>query len=247
MDAQELAILYSGGTDSLALYALAATGGLPALGRPRRIHLLHMLNGMGRFPDWPRNRFETARRILAARVAGSGTLPDAAMQELDMGRLFQGLWLDRYEELMPRYNHKNLVCVACKVGMHTRALLYCLEHYVPAIAAGYARRQAYYPEQTPVFMDKISAFTARFGVQSLFPVYEEFADQVYTRHVLEDLGLPSTGGGERKCLFCQTLTTATEEEIGRYLDDMLPRVAEYVEHRRAGRLRQAADCFPPGR
>lgn len=247
MEQQELAILYSGGTDSLAIYALACLGRHPQLGRPRRIHLLHMLNGMGRFPDFPRNRFETAEKILSRQAAPGANFPATEMAELDSGRLFQGLWLDRYEELMPRYNGKNLVCVACKVAMHTKAILYCLDHFVPLLVAGYARRQQHYPEQTAVFMDKLADFSETFGITTRYPVYEDFADQMHTRHVLEEFGLPSTGGGERKCLFCQTLTTATEVEIGRYLDDMLPQVADYIEHKRAGRVRQAAEVFPPGR
>lgn len=247
MHKQELAILYSGGTDSLALYALAAAGHHPALPRPVRIHLLHMLNGMGRFPEWPRNRFHVAREILGRKVADPARLPAAEMVELDMGRLFQGLWLDRYEELMPRFNGKNLVCVACKLAMHTRAILYCTEHFVPQLVAGYARRQGFYPEQTPAFMERIAAFSARFGITTTFPVFEEFDDQMVTRHVLEEFGLPSTGGGERKCLFCQTLTTATEAEIGAYVEAMIPKLTEYVEHCLAGRVREAAYCFPPGR
>lgn len=247
MTDRELAIMYSGGTDSLAVYVLAATGHHPDLGRPSRIHLLHMLNGMGRFHDFPRNRFEVARKILSANVSSPEKIPDSEMVELDMGRLFQGLWLDRFEELMPLYNGKNLVCVACKVAMHTRAIIYCLERYVPLLVTGYAKRQGYYPEQTPVFMEKISELSAHFGVNTLFPIYDEFDDQMVTRHVLEDHGVPSTGGGERKCLFCQTLTTATEKDIGQYLDDMIPRVIDYVEFRQAGRLKEAANIFPPGR
>lgn len=247
MEKQELAILYSGGTDSLALYTLAAGGHHPGLPRPVRIHLLHMLNGMGRFPDFPRNRFLTAQRILSAKVASPEKLPPAEMVELDMGRLFQGLWLDRYEELMPQYGGKNLVCVACKLAMHARAIVYCIEQLVPHLVAGYTKKQEYYPEQTPVFMEKIAEFSSHFGIRTSFPVYDDFDDQMITRHVLEDLGMPSTGGGERKCLFCQTLTSATEKEIGQYLDDMIPRVIEYVEHRLAGRVREAAQCFPPGR
>jgi hypothetical protein len=243
---QELAILYSGGTDSLALYALASAGHHPGLARPVGIHLLHMLNGMGRFVDFPRNRFLTAQKILLANAADPEKIPAAEMVELDMGRLFQGLWLDRYEEMMPRYNGKNLVCVACKLGMHARAIIYCHEHLVPHFVAGYTKKQDHYPEQTPVFMEKIKELSTRFGISTTFPVYEDFDDQMITRHVLEDFGLPSTGGGERKCLFCQTLTTATEQEIGQYLDDMLPLVGEYIEHRLAGRVREAALCFPPG-
>lgn len=247
MPPQELAILYSGGTDSLALYALAAAGHHPGLPRPVTIHLLHMLNGMGRFPDWPRNRFQVAREILGRKVADPARLPPAEMVELDMGRLFQGLWLDRYEELMPRFNGKNLVCVACKLAMHARAILYCTEHFVPQLVTGYARRQGFYPEQTPAFMERIAALSARFGITTTFPVFDEFDEQLVTRHVLEEFGLPSTGGGERKCLFCQTLTTATEAEIGAYLDAMIPGVIDYVEHCLAGRVREAAHCFPPGR
>ncbi len=247
MSKQELAIMYSGGTDSLAIFALAAAGHHQDLPRPVRIHLLHMRNGMERFPEFPRNRFQVAREILAAKVAPPDVLPDSQMVELDMGRLFQGLWLDRFEELMPLYGGKNLVCVACKIAMHTRAVIYCVEHLVPLLVTGYAKRQGYYPEQTPVFMDKISEFSAHFGIRTQFPIYEDFDDQMVTRHLLEDFGLPSTGGGERKCLFCQTLTTATEKEIGQFLDDMLPRVIEYIEHRQAGRVREAANCFPPGR
>ncbi|OGQ96735.1 MAG: hypothetical protein A2521_07285 [Deltaproteobacteria bacterium RIFOXYD12_FULL_57_12] len=255
MDKQDLAIMYSGGSDSLALYALAALGHHPHLPRPRTIHLLHMLNGFSRFHDFPRNRFLTAKEILEKQKAtvgdstvnGAAPLPETVLVELDMGRLFQGLWLDRYEELMPRYGGKNLVCVACKVGMHARAVLYCIEAFIPTLVTGYARRQGFYPEQTPVFMEKLAAFSRHFGVITHFPVYEEFDDQLVTRHVLEDFGLPSTGGGERKCLFCQTLTTATEKEIGDYLNDVLPRVIDYVEHRLAGRVGAAARCFPPGR
>ncbi|MDF1615011.1 hypothetical protein [Desulfurivibrio dismutans] len=247
MPKQELAILFSGGTDSLAVYALAAMGRHPDLPRPVKIHLLHMLNGMSRFHDFPRQRFAAAQKILATKSTQPEKMPAAEMVELDSGRLFQGLWLDHYEELMPRYNGKNLVCVACKVAMHTKAILYCTEHLVPVMAAGYAKRQNYYPEQTPVFMEKIAALSDHFGIRTIFPVFDDFDDQQVTRHVLEDFGLPSTGGGERKCLFCQTLTTATADEIGAYLDDMLPRAGEYIEHKLHGRVKEAAGVFPPGR
>ena len=254
MEKLELAIMFSGGTDSLALYALAALGHHPDLPRPRHIHLLHMLNGMSRFHDFPRQRFEAAQKIITKQVPlvemhspqSVVKIPETIMVELDMGRLFQGLWLDRYEEYMPRYNGKNLVCVACKIAMHARAIIYCIENFVPHLVTGYAKRQEYYPEQTPVFMEKIARFSEEFGVRTHFPVYNEFEDENVTRHYLEDLGLPSTGGGERKCLFCQTLTTATEKEIGAYLDDMLPMVGKYIELRQAGKVKEAAACFPPG-
>jgi len=247
MEKQELAILFSGGSDSLALYALAAAGAHPEIPRPRGIHLLNMLNGMGRFSSFPEGRFRLSERILRAQLPDSEQIPQSIYIELDMGRLFQGLWLDRYEELMPRYGGKNLVCVACKLAMHIRALIYCIEMLVPQLLAGYARKQSYYPEQTTAFMDRISRLSDEFGIKTVFPVYDDFDDEAVTRHLLEDFGLPSTGGGERKCLFCQTLTTATEKEIGLYLDDMIPRLRRYIDHKLAGRVKDAALCFPPGR
>jgi hypothetical protein len=95
-------------------------------------------------------------------------------------------------------------------------------------------------------MEKIARFSEGFGIRTHFPVYDEFENENVTRHYLEDLGLPSTGGGERKCLFCQTLTTATEKEIGAFLDDMLPIASKFIELRQAGKVKEAADCFPPG-
>jgi hypothetical protein len=243
---KELAILFSGGTDSLALYALATAGQLQNIMQPRSIHLLHMLNGMSRFHDFPRKRFELAKTILSGRFTGDDSIPASSYAELDMGRLFQGLWLDVYEEYMPRYNNKNLVCVACKLAMHTRAIIHCIENLIPLLVTGYSKKQSYYPEQTPVFMKKIAEFSAHFGITTSFPVYDDFDDKTVTRYALEDFGLPSTGGGERKCLFSQTLTTTTEKEIGHYMDDMLPKLTMFINHRQAGRVKEAANCFPPG-
>ncbi len=247
MDRQEISILYSGGRDSVALYTLAFTGKHPAFPRCRRIHLLHMLNGMSRFHDYPRRRFEDVAEILKKQQPFSpgisDNIPENAYVELDCGRLWQELWLNRYEELMPRFNGKNMVCVACKLAMHTRAILYCLRHLVPQLFAGYASRQSCYPEQRPVFMDRVAELSAWFGIDTLYPLYDEFDTEETARHFLEDNGLPSTGGGERKCLFCQTVTTAREDDIASYLDFMIPKLKEYIECRMAGQLHKAAACF----
>ncbi len=243
---QDVAILFSGGRDSLALYALSMSGSHEEIGRPRKIHLLHMLNGMARFPDFPRQRFEISRTILEGQVPSVSECPESTYMELDMGRLFQGLWLDTYEVLMPRFGGKNLVCVACKLAMHARAIIYCVRHYVPLILTGYASRQSRYPEQTPVFMERIRDLSHRFGITSGFPVYDTFSSEEITRHLLEDYGLPSSGGGERKCMFCQTLTTAAQEHIASYIDEMIPRIEEYINFTLSGNIRAACEVFPLG-
>ncbi|NPA95239.1 MAG: hypothetical protein GXO58_07415 [Thermodesulfobacteria bacterium] len=243
---QDVAILFSGGRDSLALYALAMAGYHPEIQRPRKIHLIHMLNGMARFPEFPKRRFEKARDILVKQVPDRQECPESTYVELDMGRLFQGLWLDTYEILMPKFGGKNLVCVACKLGMHAKAIIYCVTNYVPLLLAGYASRQAYYPEQTPVFMERMEHLSQHFGISTKYPIYSDFQEEDTARHLLEDFGLPSTGGGERKCMFCQTLTTAGPEEIGAYLDEMIPKIQDYIEFFLSGKIRKAAEIFPPG-
>ena len=246
MEKQEIAILFSGGRDSIALYALGFLGGHPAFPRCRRIHLLHMLNGMSRFHFFPEQRYETVTRILRRQVPVSTNIPENFFLEVDCGRLWQGLWLDSYEKLMPMFNGKNLVCAACKLAMHVRAILYCVQHLTPLLYVGYTVKQSCYPEQRPVFMEKVAELSDMFGIATRFPLYHEFESEETARHFLEDTGLPSTGGGERKCLFCQTLTTAEEGDISSYLDYMIPCCKKYMEFRLSGRLRKAARCFPSG-
>lgn len=243
---KDSAILFSGGTDSLALYAMSFAGNNNSVPKSERIHLLNMLNGMSRFPHFTKNRFETAKAILESHSPEAKNT-ESILIELDSGRLFQGLWLDRYEEFMPRYNGKNLVCVACKAAMHSRAIIYCLVNDVRLLMAGYTKKQSYYPEQTPTFMDAMAEFSEKFGIETSFPVFDDFSDETISRHYLEDQGLPSTGGGERKCLFSQTYTTATEKETGLYLSDMLPVLEEYINFKISGDSKAAAECFKPGR
>ncbi len=246
MEKQEVAILYSGGRDSLSLHAMAFLGKHPAFPRCRRIHLLHMLNGMSRFHSFPYRRHEQSLKILKKQVPPSSNIPESLYLELDCGRLWQGLWLDSYEELMPRFNGRNMVCVACKLAMHARAIIYCIRYLVPRLYAGYTAKQSQYPEQRPVFMNGVAKLSENFGIITCFPLYNEFDTEDIARHFLEDAGLPSTGGGERKCLFCQTLTTAGEADIAEYLDYMIPVLTRYIECRLSGQVKDAAACFPPG-
>lgn len=243
MEKQDLAILYSGGRDSLALYALAVAGHHPEIQRPYSIHLLHMLNGMGKFHSFPQARYQLARRLLERQLLRPDDAPETNCLELDMGRLLQGLWLDNYEELIPRFGGKNLVCTACKLGMHIKGVLYCVTHHVPLLLAGSASTVSCCPEQTDVFVERIADFSTLFGISTKFPLYGEKNDAHTVCHLLEEFGLPSADGGERTCLFSRSLTSAGEKEIGDYLDAMIPLVVDYMEYTLAGNLQDAAACF----
>lgn len=246
MEKQDLAILYSGGRNSLALYALAMAGYHPEIPRPHFIHLLHMKNGMGSFNSFPKSRYRLARDLLVKQLPRFEEAPASSFLELDMGRLLQGVWLNRYEELMPRFGGKNLVCVACNLGMHASGVMYCIHHHVPKLLAGHVSTSFYCPAQPDVFVKRMVDFSALFGITTMFPFYEEIGDVQTVQHLLEEFGLPSTGGGERKCLFAQSLTSAGDNEISDYLDAMVPLVVDYMEYTLAGRIHDAANCFSPG-
>ena len=242
-----IAIMFSGGSDSLALLSMAYKGQLKGITPPTDIHLLYMLNGMSRFPSFPRERYRIAKELLESQITESNEKPEVHYMELDTARLFQGLWIDHYEELMPRHDNRNLVCVACKVAMHTRSIIYCVENQIDTFITGYAKKQEYYPEQTATFMNRLREFSQLFGVDTRYPVFEDFTDSTVVRHYLEDRGLPSAAGGERDCMFSQTYTTAEEHHTAAYLDDMLPVVSKYLDFTFKGDVKSATACFPPGR
>ena len=243
MSKQDLAILFSGASDSLALYALAVAGRHPDIPIPRAIHLLGMDNGISRFNDFPFERFKIAEKILKAQAPPNDPVPEACFVALDMRRIFQGLWLDHYEALMPRYNGKNLVCAACRLGMHARAVVYCVERLVPTVIAADAGICKCTPQPIDIFLAKIKEFAAGFGIKTRFPGQEDLHEAQVVKHLLEDHGLPSDSGGERQCMFSQSGSSVSAKEVGAYLDDMIPRLARYVESRLEGRIRDAALCF----
>ena len=79
---QDLAILFSGGTDSLSLYVLSASRKFHNLPSPRMIHLLYMLNGMSGFEAFPLHGFKTAEKILKDQTPLTEPLPEATFIEL---------------------------------------------------------------------------------------------------------------------------------------------------------------------
>jgi hypothetical protein len=243
MSKQELAILFSGSVDSLALYTLSAAGRHADIPRPRKIHLLCMQNGALRFKAFPFERFKTAEKTLKAQAPSTEPVSESSFVELDTAGLFQRLWLDQCEALMPQYNGKNLVCTACMLAMHTRAVIYCVERLVPVFIASCSGNQSCCPQQNETFVTKVMDFSYGFGITTRFPLNSDFDDEMVLKSLLEDYGLPANDGGERKCLFAQSLTTATAKEIESYLDAMLPHLNKYVDSRLEGKLRDAAECF----
>lgn len=247
MDSQELAILYSGGDASLALYVLAAAGTHPELPRPRGIHLLFMENGARGFAGFAKERFARAEATLKKRSPKTSPVPETEYIERDMRLLYKSVWIDRAEAMTAAFGGKNLVCAACRLAMHAEGVIHCVTHLVPALVSAcgaYDHRDG--PEQGPAFLEGLAAFSAGFGIVSRFPAREDFSDPSVPRHVLESHGIPPYASRPGRCLFADTVTTASEADAVRFLEQAAPQLSEYVEHRLEGRVREAAMVFGKG-
>jgi len=65
-----------------------------------------------------------------------------------------------------------VICMACKVAMHVRTLIYCLEHGVPEAADGATRTQADHPECMPGVLNALRRMYADYGVRLINPIYD---------------------------------------------------------------------------
>jgi hypothetical protein len=78
-------------------------------------------------------------------------------------------------------------CGHCKLSMHWRNLLYCVEHGVKYAADGAVYGNEYFAEQNPkILMPALVDFYGRFGITLLHPVYEEGLN---TEEALFELGI----------------------------------------------------------
>lgn len=65
-----------------------------------------------------------------------------------------------------------VICMACKVAMHARTLIYCLEHGLPEAADGATRFQTDHPECMPAVLNALRRMYAHYGVRFSNPIYD---------------------------------------------------------------------------
>jgi len=78
-----------------------------------------------------------------------------------------------------------LVCLACKLAMHTRTIIYNLERGVPCSAVGSRHESRLYPAQMRSVKARIERMYAEYGMEVVSPVYE----MVNTDEAAYELGL----------------------------------------------------------
>ena len=173
----EIAILFSGGGDS----TLAAVW---ALDHYQRVRLLTY--------DSFVHRFVNNSRIHADQLAekyGGDRCTHEIIPIHDLHKRFQRDFARDYVHYCDG-RAVGILCMGCKLAMHTRTILYCLEHGVSTAADGALRIQSDHPECMPDVLNVLRRCYDRYGIRFINPVYDtESKKEIGSR--LEELGLTS--------------------------------------------------------
>jgi hypothetical protein len=171
--ANGVAHLYSGGADS----SLAAC----RLGQVFPKVYLNTFDRLGflalRFPEVHSERIR--RRFPRTRFIH---------QTLPASRFYDSVEAHRYWPLLRKYGFLALnSCGHCKLALHWRNLIFCLQNGVRYASDGAVVGAEEFAEQNPrILMRELEDLYVRFGIRLLHPVYEE---GLSTEDALHELGI----------------------------------------------------------
>lgn len=166
---KEIVVKYSGGTDSTAATALLAE-------KYDRVHLL------------------TFRHSGIMNVENSSTnikkLSELYGKEkfthtiMDIENLASMVAFEDYFSNIRKHGFFVLgSCGLCKLSMHIRALIFCLDNNITEVADGANKNSSHFPAQMDVVLDEYKKMYGRFGVKFHNPVFDyEFPDEIYWQH-----------------------------------------------------------------
>lgn len=222
-----VAHLFSGGVDSTLAASLLAE-------RYGEVHLV----------TFRRAGFLAEGKALSRLERLRDRHPDAAITHrfLDVGPFYDELcggWDD-----LRRHGVLALApCGVCKVSMHWRLLLYCLEHGLSRASDGAAAGAEEYAEQNPrILMPGIAAFYREFGVEKVSPAFlpgSSNEETLYRRGITESAEIKRTAQDDQilcsqQVLFAMSMRVFLarrsfpeyEDAQRRYLGEALARAAE---------------------
>ena len=157
--------MYSGGLDSTATAILLAE-------KFERIHLLTYKNGYGHYNHW-----RTARRVRELnRKLGDRFVYTLIGTKAYFDDVLVRTVVDDFKE----YKSGFIWCMGCKMAMHMRSALYCLEHGLVRMTDGSNADTDEMVEQMLISLTLIRGFYNGFGVEFGTPVYEATRDDSRT-------------------------------------------------------------------
>lgn len=155
---KRIAILFSGGVDSTAAAVLMA----------KQFDQIHLLS-FRRQGLYNIERTQINAGLLSKKYGNDNFLH----QILDITKLFSMISYSQYVRSLAKYGFFVLsTCGACKLSMHIRALIYCLDNDIHFIADGANKHMYYFPDQTIEYIEEIRKMYARFKINYLNPVFD---------------------------------------------------------------------------
>jgi hypothetical protein len=152
----EVSLMFSGGIDS-------TTAALALGRRHRHVHLLTYNNGYThQHMDRTKDRVAELRDKVGDRY--SHTM-------LSTKELFDHFLVNKVAREYLEYKSGFIWCLGCKMAMHTRSILYNLEHGVRYMADGSSSSTGEMVEQSLVSLYGFRELYAQYGIQFTTPVY----------------------------------------------------------------------------
>ncbi|MFA5062549.1 MAG: hypothetical protein WC578_00555 [Candidatus Omnitrophota bacterium] len=185
---EEIAVLYSGGTDSTCAAALVAE-------KFQKVHLL----------TYKRFGISSAEHS----VLNAQKLKEKFGQEkfihsiLDVDRLCKNISYSRYLYYAKKYGFFLLTCGPCKLTLHLRSLIYCLDQDIGYACDGANKNMlGIFPDQMEEVIDELRNLYLSYGVKYVTPVFDfdypnniEWADKLGFKELFgEDISGAETPG-----------------------------------------------------
>ncbi|MFH2203256.1 MAG: 7-cyano-7-deazaguanine synthase [Elusimicrobiota bacterium] len=158
MPAEDMVVLFSGGTDSTLAAALAAESG-------RKIHLVTY----DRFGLYSTGNTRRAAQGLSEKF-GADKVTHTVLR---YDGLFRHASYERYLSNLTRHGFFVLsTCGLCKLAMHIRTIVYCLDHGFKNVCDGANKGMDLFPAQMDCVIDELKKLYARFGIAYTNPVFD---------------------------------------------------------------------------
>ncbi|MEE2829966.1 MAG: hypothetical protein VX498_12320 [Myxococcota bacterium] len=169
---KEIALMFSGGVDSTATAVMLAE-------RYERVHLVCYRNGYGHYYH---HRTEARVHELNRRLGDRFIFSLIGVKEH-----FDRILVDRVLKDYKAYRSGFIWFMGCKMAMHLRSVIYCLEHGLPVSTDGSNSDTDEMVEQSLLSLSLIQHFYEDNAVEFGTPVYE--VRRAESRQVIKDLGL----------------------------------------------------------
>jgi len=154
---KRIAILYSGGVDSTAAAVILE----------KHFDEIHLLS-FRRLGLFNVERIKKNVELLKIKFGKEKFIHII----ININKLFKMVSYAGYFKSLTKYGFFLLsTCGLCKLSMHIRALIYCLDNDIHSVADGANKHMVYFPDQTGGYINEIKDFYSRFQINYLNPVF----------------------------------------------------------------------------